>query len=70
MAKAERWCDLDILFGKHAPQLSEIFREALQSFMEKSGDLITSPIPGEFFEQHTQRLASAVLKITDEWIKR
>lgn len=60
MATADRWCDLELLFGKHAPQLSELCREALKTFMDKSGDLVTAPIPSSFMAHHAQRYASAV----------
>lgn len=60
MATLDRWYNLKLLFDKHAPHLSEIFRESLQNFMHTSGDLVTSPIPGAFFEQYAQRYVSAV----------
>lgn len=45
LSMEDEWCDMEILFRKFAPQLAEIFRDGLQSFMVTHGKLFSSDIP-------------------------
>lgn len=61
LATPARWCDLELLFGKHGPQLSIIFREALGIFMRENGNLLDSAIPATFMSDRASRYASSIL---------
>lgn len=44
LSTPQRWTDLEVLFRKHSAQLSEIFWESLDSFIDEWQHLLTSPI--------------------------
>ena len=50
LATPARWRGLEELFGKHGPQLSEIFWKALEHFVDINEHLITSPISADFIQ--------------------
>lgn len=60
IATPARWRDLEELFGKHGPQLSEIFWEAVVHFLEANEHLLTSPISADFFQPRLARYAEAI----------
>lgn len=60
LSSSSRWYDLENLFGKFSPQLAEIFREALEQFMDVRGHLLTSPIPENYFQQRAETFAERV----------
>ena len=55
-----RWIDLEEQFGKHSSQLSEIFWESLERFIETRGDLMTGEICSEFVAERAQLYSEAV----------
>lgn len=69
METTDRWFGFGLLLRKDALKLSEIFRGELQKFMDKSTDLVRSPISREFLAQHPQRYAIAVFYKTVAWTK-
>lgn len=60
LATPARWVDLEVLFGKFAAQLAEIFREALQLFLSAQGELLTGDIPQGFFSTNAERYSQRV----------
>lgn len=55
-----RWSDVELLFGKPASLLSEIFWETLERFLEIRGDLLTGYMNIEFLEEKAAGYAAAV----------
>lgn len=55
-----RWCDLERLFGRFAPQLSELFKKASKHFIDAQGNLIKSEIPTRFFNTNVERNSQRV----------
>ena len=60
LATPARWRDLEELFGKHGPQLSEIFWEALEHFIDVDEHLITSSISADFIQPRLAGYAEAI----------
>jgi hypothetical protein len=54
-----RWYDMEILFGKHASHLSEIFLEALEEFLDKRSQCILS-LSTALLSLRSSRYADAV----------
>ena len=57
-----RWRDMEMLFGKHGGQLSEIFWEGMESFLEARRQLILSDIDYTFFFERAALYACAIKK--------
>ena len=55
-----RWVDLEEVFGKHSSQLSEIFWECLEKFVETRGHLLTGDVCAEFVAEKASTCAEAV----------
>ena len=55
-----RWRDMELLFGRHAAQLSEIFWEGLEQFLNVRKHLITGDICKDFIEANAPFYAQAV----------
>ena len=51
---------MEMLFGKHGGQLSEIFWEGMESFLEARQHLVLSDIDYTFFSERAQLYASAI----------
>eukprot|EP00171_Calliarthron_tuberculosum_P001528 IDg1528t1 len=60
MSTPFRWCDMEILFGKRASHLSEIFWEGIEHFMETRQHLITGTINISHIQIHAERYAKAM----------
>jgi hypothetical protein len=60
LATPARWSDLEHLFGKHAPQLSEIFWEALEMLLYSRGHLITGDLSKAHLEANASKYAAAI----------
>eukprot|EP00171_Calliarthron_tuberculosum_P002573 IDg2573t1 len=65
MATPARWKDLEYLFGKHASQLSEVFWEAMEVFLESRLNLITSSIDHTFMSTRAPQYAESVYQKTN-----
>ena len=55
-----RWRDMEMLFEKHGGQLSEIFWEGMESFLEARQHLVISDIDSNFFSERAELYASAI----------
>ena len=64
MASPCRWDDLNLLFGKHASQLSEIFWESIAYFVGKFRYLLQSPINSSFIQERGRLYSYAVHRKT------
>lgn len=62
LASPFRWQDLEVLFGKHAPQLSEIFWETLECFLDKRKGLLMGELNSNFLQPKLGLYANAVEK--------
>ena len=62
LASPGRWADLEEFFGKHGPQLSEIFWEGMERFLEVRRHLLFGDIYQEFIEAKAEKYASAIEK--------
>lgn len=60
LATPDRWCDLELLFGKFSAQLAEIFREVLQCFVQRHDQLITAPMNHSFMSSRVPVYAQAI----------
>lgn len=60
-----RWTDLELLFGKHTPQLSEIFWETLESFLELRKSLVFGHVREDFIKPRLERYADAIYAKTN-----
>jgi nuclease HARBI1 len=60
LASPCRWRDLDLLFGKHASQLSEIFWECIENFLSLREHLITGDLHIGFLAANASRYAHAI----------
>jgi len=55
------WADLEIMFGKHSSQLSEIFWEGVESVMNKRGHLLRETVlSSAFFQSRFDFYAGAI----------
>ena len=55
-----RWGDMEMLFGKHGGQLSEIFSEGMESFLEVCPHLVLSDIDSTFSSERAELYACAI----------
>ena len=55
-----RWRDMEMLFGKHGGQLSEICWEGMESFLETRFHLVLSDIYSTFFSERAELYAYAI----------
>jgi nuclease HARBI1 len=55
-----RWRDLELLFGKHTSQLSEIFWECIENFLSIRENLISGELHRGFLADNASRYAQAV----------
>lgn len=60
LSSPARWKDLEMLFGKHSSQLSEIFWEGLEHMLHDRLHLITGPINQEFMIEKAPIYAQSV----------
>lgn len=60
LSTPQRWADVEVLFRKHAPQLSEIFWEAVEGFVDRWEHLVTSPISSSHIAARGPYLAQKV----------
>ena len=60
-----RWSDMEIMFARHASQLSEIFWEGLEKFLSFRKALITEPVSQSFLSDHAVRYSNAILSKSD-----
>ena len=60
MAVPDRWEELCKRFGKHPSQMSEIFWENIDKFMECRGNLLLEPVPQEYLASRAQTFSEAV----------
>lgn len=57
MSTPNLWSDLEELFRKHSPQLSEIFWQTLDGFVDRNEHLITGPIGQRYTADRAVELA-------------
>lgn len=55
-----RWRDLEELFGKHGPQLSEIFWEAVEFFLDARKHLVTAAISQQFIAERAELYSQCI----------
>lgn len=60
MASPCRWRDLELQFGKHSSQLSEIFWEAVEAFLGSRLPLLTSNLSTRYIEEKAELFAAVV----------
>jgi len=60
MAIPFRWQDLELLFGRYAPQLSEIFWEGMDGFLPERYGLLMGSLDGAFWRDRFALYADAV----------
>ena len=60
LTTTECWRDMEMLFGKHGGQLSEIFWEGLESLLEDRQHLVLSDIDSTFFSEKAELYACAI----------
>eukprot|EP00171_Calliarthron_tuberculosum_P001768 IDg1768t1 len=60
LASPCRWKELEILFGKHASQLSEIFWESIEHLIEEQGHLIKSSLKKEYIQENISKWSSSI----------
>ena len=60
LAAPSRWRDLEELFGKHAPQLSEFFWEAIEYLLNARKHLVTEDISELFIAQRAELYAERI----------
>lgn len=65
LATPYRWSDREVMFRKHAPQLSEIFWEGIDSFLDEHENLITGPLDSGYIHQHAANWALSVQQKTE-----
>ena len=62
LSTPQRWVDLEIMFRKHTPQLSEVFRECSDDFVYRLGYLITGPIGAAYTSARASEWAEKVAR--------
>ena len=60
MAGPCRWRELELQVGKHASQLSEIFWEGVEAFLEARVFLLTSTLSSQYVQRKADNFSSAV----------
>lgn len=60
LSTPHRWTDVECLFRKHSPQLSEIFWEGIEDFVGVWKGLVTSPIGYRYTAEKASTLATCV----------
>ena len=65
MAGPFRWRELELQFGKHASQLSEIFWEGVEAFLEARVFLLTSTLSSQYVQREADIFSSAVAQNLD-----
>lgn len=68
LASPCRWIDLEILFGKHSSQLSEIFWEGIENMIESRGHLITGPISAQFIHENAASFSDSIHQKCDAFM--
>ena len=60
LATSTRWTDLELLFGKRSPQLSEISWEALENLRQIHSGLLEDSIDSAFIQARLDRCSAMV----------
>jgi len=55
-----RWVDMEVLFGRHGSQMSEIFWEGLEHFLDVRQYLMTGEISATFVRERAPMYAAAI----------